>query len=182
MLRLCGPDSAQWPNFSSTQVVLKTRFSVLYLAPELVRTEHAALFLHLHIKYNRRVKVEVIKESCWKSTCVGWIILLAMLYLSLSHFGIIPFHCIENMSCSCSQCLNVGHTEHLLAWCLTEQNWTISVKQHPEIESKQVSQYVPFAARLLGILFYCYESVYLLMTWWFYSFPLEARRLSVSQI
>lgn len=40
-----------------------------------------------------------MKESCWKSTCVVWITPLAMLYLSLSHFAIIPSHRMENVSC-----------------------------------------------------------------------------------
>lgn len=40
-----------------------------------------------------------MKESCWKSTCVVWITPLAMLYLSLSHFAIIPSHRMGNVSC-----------------------------------------------------------------------------------
>lgn len=72
---------------------------LVVLVPELIRTKHAALCLQLHIKCSTRVKVMVIKESCWKSACAVWIILLAMLCLSVSHFDISPFHHMENMSC-----------------------------------------------------------------------------------
>lgn len=177
------------------QILLVTKFQFhssysegrvwCYLAPQLIRTKHAALCLHLHIKYSRRVKVKAIKESCWKSTCVVWIILLAMLYLSLSHFDIIPFHHTENVSCVLftykwnPQCLNAEHAGHLLAsttWCLN--NWS---RTEPSLSSsfqkwlEHMTQYVHFRARLLGILFYCFESVYLLMTWWLFSFLLMRR-------
>lgn len=81
MPRLCGPDSAMWPDFSSTQVLLKAGFGVMYLVPELIRTKHAALCLHLRIKMQQKSqgnkgalqeKPVLYESSCWLCSVTLW--------------------------------------------------------------------------------------------------------------
>lgn len=78
---LCEPDSAMWPDFNSTQVLLKAGFGVMYLVPELIRTKHAVLCLHLRIKMQQKSqdnkgalqeKHVLYESSCWPCSVTLW--------------------------------------------------------------------------------------------------------------
>lgn len=125
--RLCGPDSVLWLLFQFHSNYSEGRVAAMDWAPELLITKYAALYLRLPMRDSKRVWV--LDKPCWTTTCVVWIIPLAVLYLSLSHFDIIPFHHVENVSWLLftykwnAQSANLGHTEHLFpraAWHLTE--------------------------------------------------------------